>query len=116
MPDAGNTHPPARQNSIPTVILTPDETMSSDIFDSCPGSLDVFSTFPRNSSTFCRLFWLVVPSAGPITVKVTCCLPSREGAYMRLARQFLPVLLLILLHRTAFGEQAINWEGTIEGA
>ena len=35
---------------------------------------------------------------------------------MRWARQFLPVLLLIFVQRAAFGEQAINWEGTIEGA
>ncbi len=35
---------------------------------------------------------------------------------MRLARQFLPLLLLIFVQRAAFGEQAINWEGTIEGA
>ncbi len=35
---------------------------------------------------------------------------------MRLARQLLPVLLLIFVQRAAFGEQAINWEGTIEGA
>jgi protein disulfide-isomerase len=39
-----------------------------------------------------------------------------EGGSMRLARQFLPVLLLIFVQRAAFGEQAINWEGTIEGA
>jgi protein disulfide-isomerase len=35
---------------------------------------------------------------------------------MRLARSFLPVLLLLFVHQAAFGEQAINWEGTIEGA
>jgi protein disulfide-isomerase len=35
---------------------------------------------------------------------------------MRWARRFLPVLLLITIHRAAFAEQAINWETSIDAA
>jgi protein disulfide-isomerase len=35
---------------------------------------------------------------------------------MRLARQFLPVVLLFLVQGAAFGQQAINWESSIDSA
>ena len=35
---------------------------------------------------------------------------------MRMARRILPVLLLFIVQRTAFGQQAINWEGSIDSA
>jgi YHS domain-containing protein/thiol-disulfide isomerase/thioredoxin len=40
-------------------------------------------------------------------------IPDKDSS-MRTARCILPVLLLLLVQRTGFAQQAINWEGTID--
>jgi protein disulfide-isomerase len=78
------------------------------------GQYNYFRHLPQLLGHFAAVFSLIGPPRGPIRDEVTLPpIPDKDSS-MRLARRILPLLLLLFVQRTAFGQPAINWEGTID--